>query len=184
MPWYHGIMAERHDGEGTPEGKSLQHPNPERVRDPLFRQHPSFFDARDLVQVKYEMLRSHHVDGLPVAEAARRFGLSRQTFYLTDAAFQRARWRGLLPGRPGPKGPRKLTPEMVAFIRSQRRERPEMGYRELAEAVAQRFTIHLHPRTLRRLVERKKHSSDGPPPPSAGGGGELPAGGGSSATGL
>jgi len=158
-------MAERHDGEGTPEANSLQHPNPDRVRDPLFRQHPSFFDAHDLVQVKYEMLRSHHVDRLPVAEAARRFGLSRQTFYLSDAAFARARLRGLLPGRPGPKGPRKLTPEMVAFIRSHRRERPELGYRELAAAVADRFAIHLHPRTVRRLVERKKHSAGGTPSP-------------------
>jgi transposase len=170
-------MAERQGDEQMPETSGMHHPNPERVQDPLFRRHPSFFDSHDLVQVKYEMLRSHHVDGLPVSEAARRFGLSRQTFYLTAAAFQRARLRGLLPGRPGPKGPRKLTPEMVAFVRSQRRERPELGYRELAAAVADRFAIHLHPRTLRRLVERKKHSADGTPPRAGRRGGLPPTGG-------
>ena len=37
------------------------HPHPERVTDPLF-QHGPFFDARDAVQVKYEMLRAVRVE--------------------------------------------------------------------------------------------------------------------------
>ncbi len=73
------------------------------VTDPDFLAGAPFFDAQDLVQVKYEMLRAHHVDGLPVSRVARLYGLSRQTFYLVDAAFRRARLLGLLPGRPGPK---------------------------------------------------------------------------------
>ena len=38
------------------------HPHPGRVRDHLF-QRSDFFDPRDLVQVRYEMLRRHLVDG-------------------------------------------------------------------------------------------------------------------------
>lgn len=37
-------------------------PNPEKVSDPLFSA-SDFFDARDLVQVKYEMVRRVRVDG-------------------------------------------------------------------------------------------------------------------------
>ena len=56
------------------------HPNPEAVTDPLFDS-GAFFDRRDLVQVKYEMLRSVSVDGGSVSQAARGFGFSRPTFY-------------------------------------------------------------------------------------------------------
>ena len=51
------------------------HPHPEAVRDDAFVSHP-FFDPRDRVQVKYEMLRRHQVDGRPVTEVAARFGVS------------------------------------------------------------------------------------------------------------
>ena len=41
---------------------SVLHPHPEDVQDPAFATGP-FFDARDRVQVKYEMLRRQQVDG-------------------------------------------------------------------------------------------------------------------------
>jgi hypothetical protein len=56
------------------------HPHPEQVQDPLF-QHSVFFDARDVVQVRYEMLRRYRVDGRPAAAVARAFGVSRQALY-------------------------------------------------------------------------------------------------------
>ena len=55
-------------------------PRPEAVRDALFTGNP-FFDAKDLVQVRYEMVRRHRVDGLAISDAAARFGVSRPTFY-------------------------------------------------------------------------------------------------------
>ena len=64
--------------------------------------HP-FFDPRDRVQVKYEMVRRHQVDGRPVTEIAARFGVSRQTFYQTASAFEAHGIPGLVPKRPGPK---------------------------------------------------------------------------------
>ena len=39
-------------------------PHPDAVQDPLFAA-ADFFDARDLVQVKYEMVRRVHVDTSP-----------------------------------------------------------------------------------------------------------------------
>jgi hypothetical protein len=55
-------------------------PRPDKVRDPLFTT-ADFFDARDLVQVKYEMVRRVLVDGQPVSSTASSFGFSRPTFY-------------------------------------------------------------------------------------------------------
>ena len=46
------------------ESRTLN-PRPEAVRDEQFAS-SEFFDARDLVQVKYEMVRRVRVDGAPV----------------------------------------------------------------------------------------------------------------------
>ena len=48
----------------------LLHPNPDAVLAPLFADGSGFFLAADKVQVKYEMLRAHLVDAMPVSEAA------------------------------------------------------------------------------------------------------------------
>ena len=45
------------------EASALVHPNPEAVSAALFVAGDPFFFALDKVQVKYEMLRSHVVDG-------------------------------------------------------------------------------------------------------------------------
>src|SRR5271168_4256531 len=44
-------------------------PHPEAVRDPLFSDNP-FFDPRDLVQVRYEMVRRHEADGQMISTVA------------------------------------------------------------------------------------------------------------------
>ena len=63
------------------------HPASERVRAAVFLKHPDFFDASDELQVKYEMLRAHFLDGQPVTTVSAAFGYSRQTFYLLRAYF-------------------------------------------------------------------------------------------------
>ena len=60
--------------------RSTLNPNPEKVSDPLFAA-SDFFDARDLVQVRYEMVRRVRVDGQPSHSAAA-FGFSRPTLHL------------------------------------------------------------------------------------------------------
>ena len=50
-------------------------PHPEQVTDEAFGAE-DFFDARDMVQVKYEMVRRVTVDGAPVTTAAAAFGYS------------------------------------------------------------------------------------------------------------
>ncbi len=127
-----------------------------KVRDPVFLANPEFFDLEDRVQVKYEMLRSHYVDEATVADAARRFGFSRQSFYSAAARFAAEHLAGLLPGRPGPKGPRKVTAGMEAFFRARVGEDPDVRPEDLAAEAARRFGVEVHPRTVRRTLARKK----------------------------
>src|SRR5260370_10273301 len=45
---------------------AVLNPNPEAVRDDLLTANP-FFDAKDLVQVRYEMVRRHQIDGIAIS---------------------------------------------------------------------------------------------------------------------
>ena len=131
-------------------------PRAERVSDPLFAEH-EFFDARDLVQVKYELLRRVRVDGHPVGEAASAFGLSRPSFYQAQAAFEAGGLPGLLPRKRGPRGRHKLTEEVMAFVLAERAEDERQSFSELARRIEDRFGLRIHPRSVERaLAEEKK----------------------------
>ena len=125
----------------------LLHPSPESVVAPLFTTGAGFFLAEDKVQVKYEMLRAHLVEGLPVTEAAAAHGYSRAAFYLVSASFEELGMAGLLDERRGRRGPVKLTPEIVEFIRA---AVPASGA-QVADQVADRFGVRLHRRTVERV---------------------------------
>ena len=164
-------MPRRH--QRTPEDPKIAalraagalHPRPDAVRDEAFRGH-DFFDRRDRVQVKYEMLRRHRVDERPVTEVATGFGVSRQAFYAAETAFTAAGLPGLLPRPRGPKRAHKCTDEILDFVEQHRAEERARSAGDWADAVRARFGVTLHPRSLARaLVRRKKNraarTSDG-----------------------
>ena len=127
----------------------LVHPNPGGVCAPLFSGGSGFFLASDKVQVKYEMLRARLVEGMPVSEAAAAHGYSRAAFYLVVAAFDQSGMAGLLDERRGRRGPVKLRPEIVDFIRA------EGGSgAQIAEQVTDQFGVQLHRRTIERVRGR------------------------------
>ena len=131
-------------------------PRPEAVGDPAFRRGDPFFDARDLVQVKYEMLRRVHAEGQPVTQAAAAFGFSRPSFYAAQAAWQAGGLAGLLPARPGPRGGHKLTSPVVAFLLEQRAHQPQLRPDDLARLVRERFGLVVHPRSIERALARHR----------------------------
>jgi len=131
------------------------HSHPEAVKDEAFRSH-EFFDPRDLVQVRYEMLRRHRVDGRPVTEVADTFGVSRQAFYKTEAAYKTQGAPGLLPRRRGPKRAHKCTDEILDFV-EQWRFTESMEVREtVVQAVQRRFGVTINPRSIERALARRK----------------------------
>jgi transposase len=130
-------------------------PEPDAVVDPAFLE-DEFFDRRDLVQVKYEMLRRVRCDGQSVVEAARRFGFSRPSFYKARSDFEHSGLPGLLPSKRGPRGPSKLTAPVLAFLAEQLAEDATLTAGVLAERIAQHFGHRLHPRTIERALARKK----------------------------
>jgi transposase len=135
--------------------QGVLNPSPERVRAPWF-QAGDFFDAHDLVQTKYEMLRHVRVDQAAKAEAAALFGMSRPTLYQAEAAFARDGVAGLLPKPRGPKGAHKLDAEVMAFIAQCRQRDGAMPARALAQEIASVLGLSVHPRSIERALARKK----------------------------
>ncbi|HEX9545923.1 MAG TPA: helix-turn-helix domain-containing protein [Acidimicrobiales bacterium] len=129
------------------EASGLVHPQPKAVTAELFCSADPFFLAEDKVQVKYEMLRAVAVEGDTVVAAAAGHGFSRAEFYLVQAAFDALGMAGLVDKRRGRKGPTKLRPEIVDYLRD---APPEVSGAELARQVEGRFGLSLHRRTVER----------------------------------
>ena len=80
----------------------------------------------NLVQVRYEMVRRHRVDGVAISEVSTNFGVSRPTFYKALRALQKAGLPGLLPSQRGPKDGHKISAEVVAFVVDLKAARPKL----------------------------------------------------------
>jgi transposase len=156
------MPSRRPDKRRGLEQEGTLHPRRGQVRAALFGAHPAFFDARDELQVKYEMLRAHFVEQQLVATVCAAFGYSRQTFYVLRDRFAQRGIAGLRDGRPGPLGPMKCTPEVVAFLRAERAKDPHLPTTTLMARLTRERGVHLHRRTVERLVRpraRKKNSA-------------------------
>lgn len=135
------------------------HRRPQRVRDEAFSSEQEFFDPRDRVQVKYEMLRRHRIDGRPVSRIASAFGFSRQAFYLADRAFETQGLPGLLPRPRGPKRNHKCSDEVLDFVERWRSRDDSKEAGSVEEAVRRRFGLTINPRSLDRALARRKKKS-------------------------
>jgi transposase len=128
-------------------------PHPEDVADEAFVSQ-EFFDARDAVQVKYEMVRRVRVDGDSVTASATAFGYSRPSFYEAAAALDEQGLDGLVPGKPGPRRRHKLTDEVCAFAEQQLAADPALRPVDLVTPIEQRFGVRVHPRSIERALAR------------------------------
>ena len=137
----------------TLQQQGTLNPRPKDVSDELFVQ-DGFFDPRDLVQVKYEMLRRVQADGKSVTDAAASFGFSRPSFYQALSAFEQDGLIGLVPHKRGPKQAHKLTDEVMTFMMETRQKEPSVLPAELARLIRERFGTTVHPRSIERSLRR------------------------------
>jgi transposase len=130
-------------------------PRPEGVTDEIFRR-SEFFDARDLLQVKYEMIRRVQIEEAPVVDTAESFGFSRPSFYQAQAAFTRGGLAGLLPRKRGPREAHKLSADVMAFIEELRGADRSLTASALAPLVKERFGVAVHRRSIERALRRQE----------------------------
>ena len=130
-------------------------PHPEQVTDPEFLA-SDFFDARDAVQVKYEMVRKVKAGGAPVTGAAAAFGYSRPAYYQAAAALERSGLEGLVPARPGPRGGHKLTDQILAWAEEQLAASPALRPAQLPDRIEEAFGVRVHPRSVEKALARRR----------------------------
>lgn len=135
--------------------QNLLYPKASAVSDELF-QTLTFFDPRDLLQVKYEMVRRVHKDGWSVSRSAAAFGFSRISFYRIQRAFQTLGVLGLLPQKRGPTHPTKITKEVLAFLQQHREHQPALSAAKLEGLLAEELGVQVHTRTIERALRGKK----------------------------
>jgi transposase len=133
-------------------------PRPGGVGNDLFRTY-DFFDPKDLVQVKYEMLRQVSVERGSVTEAAAQFGLSRPSFYEAQSSFQQDGLVGLLPEKRGPRRAHKLSAEIMEFLQKEKAEDPDLSGAALAEKLWKERRMRVHRRSIERALARRKKNS-------------------------
>ena len=135
--------------------KTLNH-RPQKVKGVLF-QDSEFFDPRDLMQVKYEMLRQAKLEGKSVKETAASFGFSRVAFYQIRNRFEENGLAGLLPQQRGPRGAHKLTNEIMEYVERTLVQDPSLRAQTLVKLVKEHYGISVHRRSIERaLVRRQK----------------------------
>jgi transposase-like protein len=135
--------------------QNVLHPHPETVTAPLFHNSP-FFDPQDLIQVKYEMLRTVIEEHTTIRQAAQQAGLSRPAFYQAQSNFQQAGLTGLIPQKTGPRGAHKLTVPVVEFLQQLRTVQPQLSFSDLAQRARKKFAVEIHPRTIQRVLMRQQ----------------------------
>jgi transposase len=130
-------------------------PRPDEVTHPLFQTN-DFFDADDMIQVKYEMLRQVRVEQQPVTQAAKAFGFSRPSFYQAQLAFEQNGLSGLIPQKRGPRSGHKLTTEVMEFLNKARAKDLSLRTEDLVQIVKEEFGVVVHSRSIERQLLRQK----------------------------
>lgn len=132
-------------------------PHPQKVSEKAFSDSAlEFFDPRDLVQVKYEMLRAVENENRSVKDVSKAFGFSRPAFYQAQSRFKQEGVAGLVKKRSGPKSAHKVTGDILAFIEDKIEEGKPLRARQLSVLIKNEFGKDVHPRSIERAVARKK----------------------------
>jgi len=125
----------------------------EKVCDSLF-QDGDFFDPRDLMQVKYEMLRRVSAEGWTISRASKSFGFSRPSFYEAKAEFEHAGLSGFVAKHRGPHEAHKLSGPVMQFIEEQKQKDSSLRTTDLIELVEKQFGFKVHRRSIERAFTR------------------------------
>ncbi len=130
-------------------------PHPERVSDPLFAD-DEIFDPRDLVQVKYEMIRRARIEKQAVTEACKSFGVSRPVFYRCEEVLKQEGLPGLVPKKRGPRGAHKLTEAAMELIEKELKEDRSLDAKALTRLLRKQLGVKVHPRSIERALARRQ----------------------------
>ena len=124
------------------------------VTEEIFRD-SQFFDAHDLIQVKYEMLRAVEKENREVSSTSTSFGFSRVSFYQIKKEYDEKGVVGLIPRKRRPKGSRKMNSSDVEFARDLVDTHTKS---QILLRLKEERGVEISKRTLERQLSVKKNS--------------------------
>jgi len=114
-----------------------------------------FFDANDIMQVKYEMLRAVEYEDTDISSASESFGFSRVSYYQIKKEFDEKGIAGLIPKKRGPKGSRKVSQDDIDFAKSLVDTHSKA---QIITRLKEERGVEISKRTLERQLSDKKNS--------------------------
>ncbi len=127
------------------------HPAPEKVQDKRFQEEGSFFDPKDIMQAKYESLRSCIVEGSDVASTCARFGFSRTIYYKVYEAFLHGGIPYLM-GRPrGRSQPIKLNELVLGYLIAEKVKNPKLSASKMVTYVINRHEVQISVKMIQHV---------------------------------
>lgn len=135
------------------EKEGLLNQKPDRISHSLFKTH-EFFDPLDILQVRYEMLRSAKIDSCSVAEVCRIFGFSREYYYKLGRMFSERGFVGLLGAPSGRRPLIALNQELVNFIIHKKLEEPKLSGDNICKQIKKIYHVKCSTRTVERTIEK------------------------------
>jgi hypothetical protein len=130
------------------------HLTPERVQDERFIEQADFFDPKDIVQVKYELLRRCEVEGHDVAPTCLDFGFSRTTYYKVQQAFLDGGLPALMGQPRGRLKPIKVTDVVRGYVIAEKAKDPKLSARNMVAALKERYNVQLSERMIQYVWQR------------------------------
>ena len=124
------------------------------VSEGIFKRY-QFFDASDIIQVKYEMLRAVEYGDGDVSSTSKSFGFSRVSYYQIKKEFDENGIAGLMPKKRGPKGSRKVNQDDIEFAKTLVYTHTKA---QIVALLKEERGVEISKRTLERQLSDKKNS--------------------------
>ena len=126
-----------------------------KINDPIF-QRSGIMDPRDLLLVRFELVRSLELDGKPIEEVCSQYGISPCTArrYVRDM-----KERGLIalvPEKRGPNGPSVMTDEIANYIDKYLTDHPKASAGKVYQSLVDAKKVTIGKRTVERYISSKK----------------------------
>ena len=134
-------------------------PNYDKINDPTFAS-SDVLDTRDLLQVRYEMVRSVRIDKDSPKDVASRFGVSEATLRRHIRDLRDGGMIALVPDIRGPKGQHSLNDEEIQYIESYLVKHPDASGGQVHSALVQEKQSEVSKRTIERYLASKKENGN------------------------
>ena len=115
-----------------------------------------FYDPRDIVQVKYEMIREAQDSGRTIRDVAEDFGFSRTAYYAIKEDFDANGMLAFIPEKKGPRRQYKLTEQLREFVDEYAAGHPKARAAEIVGAIMSERGVEISKRTVERYTAKKK----------------------------